>query len=166
MVKKRLAILKKEGLYNGKFSALSHFFGYEGRCAFPTNFDADYCYSLGYNASLLVDAGKTGYMSIIRNAYAPTEEWIAGGVPITSMMNMERRNGKVVPVIKKALVRLDAAPFKCLKELRAIWSGPNDTYAYPGPIQYFGPTEVCDRRARTLFLETEARKEKALASTL
>ncbi|MDR3704921.1 MAG: diphosphate--fructose-6-phosphate 1-phosphotransferase [Paludibacteraceae bacterium] len=162
MVKKRLNELKEDGVYKGKFSALSHFFGYEGRCAFPSNFDADYCYSLGYNASLLVAEGKTGYMSAIRNTYYPSEEWIAGGVPLVSMMNMERRNGKEVPVIKKALVDLDAAAFKCLESLRPTWSGPNDTYAYPGPIQFFGPSEVCDRRVRTLFLETEARHEKEL----
>jgi pyrophosphate--fructose-6-phosphate 1-phosphotransferase len=160
MVKKRLAVLKAEGIYKGKFSALSHFFGYEGRCAFPSNFDADYCYSLGYNASLLIAEGKTGYMSLIRNSYSPSEDWVAGGVPLTSMMNVERRNGKDVPVIRKALVDLDAAPFKCLEDLRTPWSGPNDTFAYPGPIQFFGPAEVCDRRARTLFLETEERNGK------
>ncbi len=161
MVKNRLNELKEDGDYKGKFSALSHFFGYEGRCAFPTNFDSNYCYSLGYNASLLAAEGKTGYMSIIRNAHAPTEEWIAGGVPLTSMMNMERRNGKDVPVIKKALVELDGAPFLKFKEMRKLWAGPEDTYSYPGPIQFFGPAEVSDRRSRTLMLEAEARMQTA-----
>lgn len=161
MVKTRLNELKEDGVYKGKFSALSHFFGYEGRCAFPTNFDSNYCYSLGYNASILVAEGKTGYMSIIRNAQAPTEEWIAGGVPLTSMMNMERRNGKDVPVIKKALVELDGAPFLRFKQMRELWAGSEDTYSYPGPIQFFGPAEVADRRSRTLMLEAEARVHTA-----
>ncbi|MBQ5778545.1 MAG: diphosphate--fructose-6-phosphate 1-phosphotransferase [Paludibacteraceae bacterium] len=157
MVRKRLSILRENGQYKGKFASLSHFFGYEGRCAFPSNFDADYCYSLGFNASILVAEGMTGYMSTIRNTYYSSEKWIAGGVPIVSMMNIERRNGKNVPVIKKALVNLDDAPFRCLEALRPSWSGANDTFAYPGPVQFFGPTEVCDRRVRTLYLETEAR---------
>jgi pyrophosphate--fructose-6-phosphate 1-phosphotransferase len=157
MVRKRLSILRENGQYKGKFASLSHFLGYEGRCAFPSNFDADYCYSLGFNASILVAEGMTGYMSTIRNTYYPSEKWIAGGVPIVSMMNIERRNGKNVPVIKKALVNLDDAPFRCLEALRPSWSGANDTFAYPGPVQFFGPTEVCDRRVRTLYLETEAR---------
>lgn len=157
MVKKRLEEMKEDGIYKGKFSAIGHFFGYEGRCAFPSNFDADYCYSLGYNASLLIAEGKTGYMSAIRNTCAPNEEWIAGGVPVVSMMNMERRNGKIVPVIKKALVDLDAPAFLCLEGLRQLWANAEDTFVYPGPVQFFGPFEVCDRRTRTLFLETEAR---------
>ncbi|MBN1462708.1 MAG: diphosphate--fructose-6-phosphate 1-phosphotransferase [Paludibacteraceae bacterium] len=158
MVKTRLDGLKKEGKYTGKFGSLGHFFGYEGRCASPSNFDADYCYSLGYNASLLINAGKTGYMSIVRNPYLPTEQWISGGVPITSMMNMERRHGKMVPVIQKALVKLDGAPFKFLESKRKEWASANPNYVYPGPIQYFGPTEVCDQRNHTLRLESEAKK--------
>ncbi len=154
MVKSRLEGLKSAGKYTGKFGSLNHFFGYEGRCASPSNFDADYCYSLGYNASLLVNAGKTGYMSIVRNAYLPTEQWISGGVPITSMMNMERRHGKMVPVIQKALVRLDGAPFKFFESVRKEWASANPNYVYPGPIQYFGPTEVCDLRSQTLKLES------------
>lgn len=161
MVKVRLNSLKEDGKYRGSFHSLSHFFGYEGRCAFPSNFDADYCYSLGYTASLLIKAGKTGYMSIIRNCYAPTDQWKAGGVPLVSMMNMERRTGKMVPVIRKALVNLNAEPFKCLETLRPIWADHTDTFAYPGPIQFFGPTEVMDRRTRTLFLEAEERNQKA-----
>jgi pyrophosphate--fructose-6-phosphate 1-phosphotransferase len=149
MVKTKLAELKKAGIYNGKFGSLGHFFGYEGRCASPSNFDADYCYSLGY---------KTGYMSIVRNAYAPTDQWLAGGVPITSMMNMERRHGKTVPVIQKALVRLDSAPYKYFETQRKDWASATPNYTYPGPIQYFGPTEVCDLRSHTLKLETEAKK--------
>lgn len=158
MVKTRLEELKSAGKYTGKFGSLGHFFGYEGRCASPSNFDADYCYSLGYNASLLINAGKTGYMSIVRHAYLPTEQWISGGVPITSMMNMERRHGKMVPVIQKALVRLDGAPFKYFESVRKEWASANPNYVYPGPIQYFGPTEVCDLRNQTLKLETEAKK--------
>lgn len=157
MVKKRLSLLKTEGIFKGKFSGLSHFFGYEGRCAFPSNFDADYCYSLGFNAAQLVAAGKTGYMSVIRNSYYEAEKWIAGGVPLTSMMNVERRNGKDVPVIRKALVELDGAPFKCFENMRGLWAGANNTYSYPGPVQFFGPASVCDRRTRTLYLETEAK---------
>lgn len=160
MVKKRLTILKSEGIFKGKFSALSHFFGYEGRCAFPSNFDADYCYSLGYNAAQLVAVGKTGYMSVIRNSYFEADKWIAGGVPLTSMMNVERRNGKDVPVIRKALVELGGAPFKCFENMRTIWCGPNDTYSFPGPVQFFGPSSVCDRRTRTLYLETEGKLGK------
>ena len=158
MVKKRLSILKEEGTYKGKFKTLSHFFGYEGRCAFPSNFDADYCYTLGFNASVLIAEGLTGYMSIIHNTYYSVDKWIAGGVPIVSMMNMERRNGKDVPVIKKALVDLKGAPYKCLEALRPAWSsGDKDNFAFPGPIQFFGPSEVCDRRTRTLYLETAMR---------
>ncbi|MDR1679774.1 MAG: diphosphate--fructose-6-phosphate 1-phosphotransferase [Prevotellaceae bacterium] len=161
MVKKCLMLLKESGAFKGKFNAMSHFFGYEGRCAFPSNFDADYCYSLGYTSALLIAEGKTGYMSLVKNTYSPVDEWIAGGVPLTSMMNIERRNGKDVPVIRKALVDLEGAPFKCLEQLRPIWAGANDTYAFPGPIQFYGPTEVCDKRVRTLFLEDEARRANA-----
>ncbi len=144
---------KKEGKFLGKFATQHHFFGYEGRCAAPSNFDADYCYSLGYNASMLIAAGKTGYMSSVKNTVAPAEEWVAGGVPITMMMNMERRNGKMKPVIQKALVDLNGAPFKYLQDHRADWADPITSYIYPGPIQYYGPTEVCDQPTRTLLLE-------------
>jgi pyrophosphate--fructose-6-phosphate 1-phosphotransferase len=152
MVAKRLAQLKAEGAYKGKFSAINHFFGYEGRCAIPSNFDANYTYSLGCTAALLISEGKTGYMSSIRNLTAPAEEWIAGGVPITMMMNMERRHGKMKPVIQKALVRLDGAPFKYFESHRAVWAA-STKFIYPGPIQYYGPSEVCDRPTRTLELE-------------
>ena len=152
MVADKLAVWKKEGKYNGKFSAQHHFFGYEGRCAAPSNYDADYCYSLGFNASRLIANGKTGYMSIIKNTTAPAEEWIAGGVPITMMMNMERRNGAMKPVIRKALVELDGAPFKFFAANRDEWA-KNTAYIYPGPIQYWGPTEVCDQCTKTLALE-------------
>ncbi|CDD33930.1 diphosphate--fructose-6-phosphate 1-phosphotransferase [Phocaeicola barnesiae] len=152
MVGKKLAAWKKEGKYNGKFSAQHHFFGYEGRCAAPSNFDADYCYSLGYTASMLIANGKTGYMSSVRNTTAPAAEWIAGGVPITMMMNMERRHGEMKPVIQKALVKLDGAPFKAFAAQRAAWA-KETAYVYPGPIQYFGPSEVCDEPTKTLQLE-------------
>ena len=152
MVAVKLAQWKEEGKYVGKFAAQHHFFGYEGRCAAPSNFDADYCYSLGYTASMLIANGKTGYMSSVRNTTAPAEEWIAGGVPITMMMNMERRHGEMKPVIQKALVKLDGAPFKAFAAQRERWAIETD-YVYPGPIQYFGPTEVCDQATKTLKLE-------------
>jgi pyrophosphate--fructose-6-phosphate 1-phosphotransferase len=152
MVKTRLAELKAEGKYVGKFGTQFHFFGYEGRCAAPSNFDADYCYSLGYTASVLIGAGKTGYMSSVRNTTAPADEWIAGGVPVTMMMNMEKRHGHMKPVIQKALVELDGAPFKYLTENREKWA-IETSYLYPGPIQYWGPSEVCDRTTITLQLE-------------
>ena len=152
MVAALLARWKEEGKYTGKFTAQHHFFGYEGRCAAPSNYDADYCYALGYNASRLIAAGKTGYMSIIKNTTAPAAEWIAGGVPITMMMNLEKRKGKMKPVIRKALVELDGAPFKYFEAHRAQWA-KETCYVYPGPIQYFGPTEVCDQPTRTLQLE-------------
>ena len=152
MVATKLAQWKEEGKYVGKFAAQHHFFGYEGRCAAPSNFDADYCYSLGYTASMLIANGKTGYMSSVRNTTAPAEEWIAGGVPITMMMNMERRHGEMKPVIQKALVRLDGAPFKAFAAARESWA-KETAYVYPGPIQYFGPTEVCDEPTKTLQLE-------------
>ena len=154
MVATKLDAWKKEGKFNGKFSAQHHFFGYEGRCAAPSNYDADYCYSLGYNASRLIANGKTGYMSVIKNTTAPAAEWIAGGVPITMMMNMERRNGAMKPVIRKALVELDGAPFKFFAAHREEWA-KNTCYVYPGPIQYWGPTEVCDQCTKTLALEKE-----------
>ena len=152
MVATKLATWKAEGKYVGKFAAQHHFFGYEGRCAAPSNYDADYCYSLGYTASMLIANGKTGYMSSVRNTTAPAEEWIAGGVPITMMMNMERRHGEMKPVIQKALVKLDGAPFKTFAAMRDQWAMTTD-YVYPGPIQYFGPTEVCDQPTKTLLLE-------------
>ena len=153
MVSKRLAQLKAAGTYKGKFSALNHFFGYEGRCAIPSNFDADYCYSIGVTATHLIAAGKTGYMSLVRNLTKPATEWIAGGVPITMMMNMEKRNGKMKPVIQKALVDLNGAPYKFFAAHRAEWADANTSYIYPGPIQYYGPTEVCDQPTHTLMLE-------------
>ncbi len=152
MVGNRLAEWKKEGKYVGKFATQVHFFGYEGRCAAPSNYDADYCYSLGYTASCLIAAGKTGYMSSVRNTTASADKWIAGGIPVTMMMNMERRHGEMKPVIQKALVKLDGAPFKKYAEKRDEWA-VNTDYVYPGPIQYFGPTEVCDQPTKTLLLE-------------
>ena len=152
MVATKLAEWKKEGKYVGKFAPQHHFFGYEGRCAAPSNFDADYCYALGYTASVLIANGKTGYMSSVRNTTAPAAEWIAGGVPITMMMNMERRHGEMKPVIQKALVKLDGAPFKAFAAQRETWA-KETAYVYPGPIQYFGPTEVCDEPTKTLQLE-------------
>ncbi|OKZ17418.1 MAG: diphosphate--fructose-6-phosphate 1-phosphotransferase [Bacteroides sp. 43_108] len=152
MVGDKLAQMAAEGKYKGKFAAQHHFFGYEGRCAAPSNYDADYCYALGFNASRLIANGKTGYMSIIKNTTAPAEEWIAGGVPITMMMNLEKRAGEMKPVIRKALVKLDGAPFKFFASKRDEWA-KNTCYMYPGPIQYFGPTEVCDQSTITLKLE-------------
>ena len=152
MVAKKLQAWKAEGKFVGKFAAQHHFFGYEGRCAAPSNYDADYCYALGTSAAQLVANGKTGYMAIVKNTTAPAEQWIAGGVPITMMMNMERRNGEMKPVIKKALVRLDGAPFKEFAAHRAEWA-EKTAFVYPGPIQYFGPTEVCDQCTVTLKLE-------------
>ena len=152
MVKNNLAARKAAGTYKGKFSALHHFLGYEGRCAFPSNFDADYCYSLGYNAFMLIQYGYNGYLSKVSNLSKPAEEWIAGGMPITKMMNIERRHGADKPVIRKALVELDGAPFKYFAEHRAEWA-VETCYTYPGAIQYFGPTEVCDQTTKTLALE-------------
>ncbi len=152
MVGKKLEQMKAEGKYVGKFSALHHFFGYEGRCADPSNFDADYCYALGYNAAQLVNCGATGYMSSIRNLSKPSVQWEAGGIPITMMMNMEHRNGENKPVIKKALVDLNGKPFKEFAKNRAKWA-KETCYTYPGPIQYFGPDDVCDQTSRTLYYE-------------
>lgn len=152
MVATKLAQWKAEGKFVGKFASQHHFFGYEGRCAAPSNYDADYCYSLGYTASMLIADGKTGYMSSVRNTTAPADQWIAGGVPITMMMNMERRHGEMKPVIQKALVKLDGAPFKAFVAQRDKWA-IETAYVYPGPIQYFGPTEVCDQPTKTLQLE-------------
>lgn len=158
MVATRLEEWAKEGKYKGKFATITHFFGYEGRCAAPSNYDADYCYSLGYTASMLIASGKTGYMASVRNTTAPAHEWIAGGIPITMMMNMERRHGEMKPVIQKALVKLDGAPFQYFKSKRDEWAIETD-YVYPGPIQYFGPTEVCDQPSKTLQLEQRGKLE-------
>ena len=152
MVAANLKARKAAGTYNGKFSALHHFLGYEGRCAFPSNFDADYCYSLGYNAFMLIQYGYTGYLSKVSNLSSPAEEWVAGGMPMTKMMNIERRNGKDKPVIRKALVELDGAPFKFFAANRAEWA-EETCFVYPGAIQYFGPSEVCDATTVTLALE-------------
>ena len=152
MVKTRLDEMKEAGEYSGKFGTQYHFFGYEGRCAAPSNFDADYCYSLGYTASVLISEGKTGYMASVRNTTAAADEWIAGGVPVTMMMNMEKRHGHMKPVIQKALVELDGAPYKFFVTKRGEWATGTE-FVYPGPIQYFGPTEVCDQTTETLKLE-------------
>ena len=154
MVRVRLNELKSAGVYKGKFSAQTHFFGYEGRCAAPSNYDADYCYSLGYTAAALLGAGATGYMASVRNTTKPASEWVAGGIPITMMMNVERRHGQDKPVIQKALVKLDGAPFREFAAHRAEWA-VETSYVYPGPIQYFGPSEVCDQVTKTLMLERE-----------
>ena len=156
LVKNKLAERKAAGTYKGKFSTLTHFFGYEGRCAFPSNFDSDYCYSLGYNAFMLIQYGFTGYLSKVSNLSAPAEEWVAGGMPITKMMNIERRNGEDKPVIRKALVELDGAPFKFFEANRAKWA-VETCFLYPGAIQYYGPAEVCDATTKTLALETSKR---------
>jgi pyrophosphate--fructose-6-phosphate 1-phosphotransferase len=155
MTKHRLSEMKAKGEYKGKFQAVNHFFGYEGRCATPSNFDADYCYSLGNTASSLISAGKTGYITSVRNLTAPASEWIAGGVPITTMMNIERRHGKEKPVIKKALVELDGKPFRFFAQHRDEWAKGNKHYIFPGPIQYGGSAEVCDQPTKTLLLEQE-----------
>ena len=152
MVKANLAARKAEGKYAGKFSPLHHFLGYEGRCAFPSNFDADYCYSLGYNAFMLIQYGYTGYLSKVSNLSKPAEEWVAGGMPITKMMNIERRHGADKPVIRKALVELEGKPFKFFAENRETWA-IETCYVYPGAIQYWGPAEVCDQTTQTLALE-------------
>jgi len=154
MVKKKLNELKTAGTYKGKFTALAHFFGYEGRCAFPSNFDSDYCYSLGYSAFVLIAAGFTGYLSSVRNLTAKAVDWVAGGVPITMMMNMEQRHGEGKPVIKKALVELDGKPFKAFKGIRDEWA-VKTSFKVPGSIQYFGPPEVCDEPTITMKLEKE-----------
>ena len=152
LVAAKLEEMRKEGKYNGKFNPLHHFFGYEGRCAFPSNFDSDYCYSLGYNAFMLIQCGCTGYLSSIRNLSAPATEWKAGGMPITKMMNIERRHGEDKPVIKKALVELDGNPFKYFSERREKWA-KETCFTYPGAIQYYGPESVCDITTITLKLE-------------
>ncbi len=152
MIGKRLAEMARDGEYVGKFAAQHHFFGYEGRCADPTNFDADYTYALGYNAAMLINSGLTGYMSSVRNLTDKPENWICGGIPITMMMNMERRNGEMKPVIQKALVNLNGRPYLKYASMRETLA-LNTLYQYPGPIQYFGPAEVCDRPSMTLLLE-------------
>ena len=152
LVAENLKARKAAGTYNGKFSPLHHFLGYEGRCAFPSNFDADYCYSLGYNAAMLIQYGFTGYLSKVSNLSKPAEEWVAGGMPITKMMNMERRHGHDKPVIRKALVELEGAPFRYFAEHRDKWA-VETSFVYPGAIQYFGPSEICDLTTRTLALE-------------
>jgi pyrophosphate--fructose-6-phosphate 1-phosphotransferase len=152
LVKENLAARKAAGTYKGKFSALHHFLGYEGRCAFPSNFDSDYCYSLGYNAFMLIQYGYNGYLSKISNLSKPANEWVAGGMPITKMMNIERRHGEDKPVIKKALVELDGKPFKYFEAHREEWA-VETSFVYPGAIQYYGPAEVCDTTTVTLALE-------------
>ena len=152
LVGKKLSEYKKAGKYNGKFSARNHFFGYEGRCAAPTNFDADYTYALGYSATVLIAAKVTAYMVSIRNLSMESSKWLPGGVPLTSMMNIENRKGGNKPVIKKALVELEGKPFKELVANRSKWELEND-YVYQGSIQYFGPSEIVDKRTRTLELE-------------
>ncbi len=152
MVGRRLEEMRAEGKYNGKFSPLHHFFGYEGRCAAPSNFDADYCYALGFNAACLINAGVTGYISSLRNLKKPSVQWLAGGIPLSMMFNMERRHGEMKPVIQKALVRIDGTPFQRFAAKRADWA-INTQYVFPGPIQYFGPAEVCDQPTKTLHYE-------------
>ncbi len=152
LVKAKLEERRAKGTYKGKFNALHHFFGYEGRCAFPSNFDADYCYSLGYNAFMLIQYGYNGYLSKISNLSKPADKWVAGGMPITKMMNIERRHGEDKPVIRKALVELDGKPFKYFEANRDTWA-VETCYTYPGAIQYYGPSEVCDLTTKTLALE-------------
>ena len=152
IVRNRLNKRKQEGKYSGKFSPLHHFFGYEGRAAFPSNFDSDYCYSLGYTAFLLISYGYTGYLSSVRNLAEGVDEWKAGGMPITKMMDIERRGGEDKPVIKKALVDLNGGPFKYFEKHRDTWARET-CYTYPGPVQYFGPAEIADRTTMTLELE-------------
>ena len=154
MVANRLEEMREEGKYDGKFATMHHFFGYEGRCADPSNFDADYCYGLGYNAACLIKAGVTGYMTLLRDLTKPSVQWIPGGVPITMLMNMERRNGKMKPVIQKALVKLNGTPFKKFAAKRDQWA-VETAYVYPGPIQYFGAPEVCDQPSMTLKYERQ-----------
>ena len=156
MLKTKLYEMKQQGVYTGKFSDQSHFFGYEGRCAFPSNFDSNYCYALGYNAFALIQFGLTGYLSSVKNLTEAPENWVAGGVPLTMMLNIEKRHGHMKPVIQKALVRLDGPVFKKLEQNREIWA-PEDKYVFPGAIQYFGPSEVADITTQTLKLEHEAK---------
>jgi pyrophosphate--fructose-6-phosphate 1-phosphotransferase len=157
LVSDKIRLLKNHGETEAKFSPIGHFFGYEGRCAFPSNFDSDYCYSLGCAAAQLVREGLTGYTVNVQNLTKSSDEWVAGGTPVTMMLNMEIRKGKPTPVIKKALVELDGEPFKYLAANREEWA-INDCYVFPGPIQYFGPSEVCDAPTRTLALERGGQK--------
>ncbi|MCL2880274.1 MAG: diphosphate--fructose-6-phosphate 1-phosphotransferase, partial [Treponema sp.] len=152
MVDKRLQTLREIKLYSGKFNPLTHFFGYEGRCAFPTNFDADYCYTLGFSAFILIASGLTGYISSVSNLNAPASQWIAGGVPLTMMMNIEHRHGSKKPVIRKALVDLNGGPFKAFAAARDTWA-VKTSFLYPGAIQYYGPDEICNQPTITLKLE-------------
>ena len=152
MAEKKLKELKAIGAYDGKFSPLAHFFGYEGRCAFPSNFDADYCYSLGFTAFVLIASGLTGYISSVRNLCESADKWIPGGIPLTMMMNMEHRHGSAKPVIRKALVELEGKPFKTFTSERDKWA-VETSYHFPGAIQYYGPPEVCDQPTKTLLLE-------------
>ena len=152
MVAQQLKEMKEQGRYSGKFSPQHHFFGYEGRCGAPSNFDANYCYGLGMCAMMLIAHGKTGYMAVLNHLTDTPEEWLAGGAPITMMMNMERRSGKMKPVIKKALVDLEGAPFQHLQRMREEWADTT-AYLYPGPIQYFGPSALTDAPTRTLIEE-------------
>jgi pyrophosphate--fructose-6-phosphate 1-phosphotransferase len=154
MVAHKLSVMKSNGQYKGKFNPLTHFFGYEGRCAFPSNFDADYCYSLGYSAFALIASGLTAYLASVKNLTAPAAEWIAGGVPITMMMNLEQRHGSKKPVIKKAMVDLKDKPFLAFEKNRATWA-VETSFLYPGSIQYFGPSQICDTVTKTLQLEHE-----------
>jgi len=156
MVANRLEEMRQAGEYNGKFATMHHFFGYEGRCAAPSNFDANYCYGLGYNAACLIKSGVTGYMTLLRDLTKPSVQWIPGGVPITMLMNMERRNGEMKPVIQKALVKLDGTPFRKFASMRDEWA-IDTCYVYPGAIQYFGPSEVCDQPSMTLKYESQDR---------
>lgn len=155
VVGEKLSKMKLKGEYDGNFSALAHFFGYEGRCAFPTNFDSDYCYGLGFSAFLLLSAGLTGYIANLANLQKTADQWVPGGVPLTMMMNMEQRHGERKPVIRKALVELDGAPFKAFASQREKWAVETD-YVFPGAIQYYGPAEVCDQPTETLKLEKGA----------
>jgi diphosphate-dependent phosphofructokinase len=156
MVKKRLGEMKKAGTYGGKFSAITHFFGYEGRCGAPSNFDANYCYALGYNAAVLALNGLTGYLSSVKGLTKPAAQWTAGGVPLTTMMNIERRHGHDKPVIKKALTELDGAPFKAFAQSRDAWA-LEDAYVFPGPIQYAGAPAVTELTTKTLAAESGKR---------
>lgn len=152
MVKKQLAAMKKKNAYSGKFASCTHFFGYEGRCAFPSNFDANYCYALGFTAFMLAASGQTGYLASVKNLTAPAKYWTAGGVPLTMMMNMEQRSGEQKPVIRKALVELTGKPFKTFEKAREDWA-VNSRYVFPGSIQYYGPAEVCNNPSQTLLIE-------------
>ena len=159
MVGVKLAEWKKEGLFVGKYAAQHHFFGYEGRCAAPSNFDADYCYALGTSAAMLIACDKTGYMALVKHLTEKSEDWVPGGVPLTMMMNMERRNGKLNPVIRKALVNLNGRPFQAFAARREEWARKT-CYLYPGPVQYWGPSDVCDQTTLTLRLDNEDRVQQ------